>query len=115
MSRVVVAALSVLCGCAGWHAIEMPVDTALAPRQQVQLWRGSKAEMLHAVRVTQDSVFGVPFHQPPSCDRCRVAFPRASVDSIRLGNQETPGIVFASIPFVILIYLLIELRGDILN
>jgi hypothetical protein len=40
----------------------------------------------HAVRISADSVSGVPFLQPTSCDSCRTALPRASVDSIRLGN-----------------------------
>ena len=110
MSRAAVLALSLLWGCAGWYALDLPADTVLAPRQQVQVWRGSNADVLHAVRVTEDSLFGVPFHKPPSCDSCRVALPRAAVDSVRLGNQETPAILVSAIPFALLIYLIITLR-----
>jgi hypothetical protein len=36
--------------------------------------------------VTSDSITGIPYLQPINCDTCRVALPRATVDSIRLGN-----------------------------
>lgn len=48
-----------------------------------------------------------------ACAACVVALPRAAIDSVRLGNQETSGMVFATIPFVIIIYLLITLRGPL--
>jgi hypothetical protein len=114
MRRAAVGALSLLAGCAGWSYLELPADTVLAPRQQVQIWSGSTAQVFHAVRVTEDSLFGVPFQKPPACDSCRVALPRAAVDSVRTGNLEGPGIVFATLPFVVLIYLMITLRdlGD---
>lgn len=40
----------------------------------------------HALVVATDSISGVPFTRPPACDSCRVAVPRALVDSVRLGN-----------------------------
>jgi hypothetical protein len=36
--------------------------------------------------IADDSISGVPFTSSPSCDSCRVAVPRAMVDSVRLGN-----------------------------
>ena len=69
----------------------MSVDS-LAPappaRQQVQVWRGGGAVALHAVRVRGDSLSGVPFHLPPSCDTCRVAIAVSAIDSVRVGDQE---------------------------
>jgi hypothetical protein len=56
----------------------------------------------------------VPFHRPSSCDTCRVALPRRQVDSLRVGNQEAPAIVVASLPFVLVILLLNGLRGQIM-
>jgi len=38
------------------------------------------------VRFTGDSISGIPFTKLRSCDRCRVSFPRATVDSLRAGN-----------------------------
>jgi hypothetical protein len=36
--------------------------------------------------ITPDSVSGIPFLAPLTCDSCRVGFPRAQVDSIKLGD-----------------------------
>lgn len=87
-------------GCAGWYRIEVPTDTVLARRQQVQIWQGSRSQVLHAVRVRADTVSGIPFFQPLSCDSCLVTIPRAGVDSLRLGNQEGPAIAGIMLPLV---------------
>ena len=75
------------CG-AGWHREDVAPQRQLPVRQQVQVWVGDEARVLHAVIVDSTSVSGVPFHQSPDCDTCRVAVARNTVDSIRLGNQE---------------------------
>ena len=74
-------------GCtAGWHQ-PSPVETArLDSRQQVQVWRRGAAVRWHAVRVSADSISGVPYLRPVGCDSCRLSYPRAAVDSIRLGQ-----------------------------
>lgn len=85
-ARLAPAALVAL-GCgAGWHQPVSPVAGALPPRQQVQVWRGGTAFQLHAVVVTADSVTGIPYTRPVTCDSCRIGLPRAEADSIRLGN-----------------------------
>ena len=106
-----VAALSVVFGCAGWTRVAVQSDTTLAPRQQVQVWQGSHARVLHAVRFSGDSLVGVPFQKPPSCDSCRVAIARSNVDSLRLGNMETPGIAGSALPFILLAMLAVALSG----
>jgi hypothetical protein len=74
-------------GCgAGWHQAPTPASGVFPPRQQVQLWRDGKAVQLHAVVVTADSVTGIPYIRPLTCDSCRITLQRAAVDSIRLGN-----------------------------
>ncbi len=79
------AVLSASCG-AGWHQLKQLEAGALAPRQQIQVWSGGTARRWHAVRVGPDSITGIPFAQPTTCDTCRIAVPRAAVDSIRLGD-----------------------------
>lgn len=75
-------------GCgAGWRWVD-PVPASLPPRQQVQVWQGGHARVLHAVTHTPDSLSGVPYHLSPACDSCRVTLPLASIDSMRLGNME---------------------------
>jgi hypothetical protein len=100
-------------GCfAGWHHVTPPPDTTLTPRQQVQLWQGRTSRVFHAVRIKTDSLYGIPFQQPPTCDSCTVAFPLAEIDSLRLGNQETPGLAIVSLSFgALLVGLYILLHG----
>ena len=110
-ARVAVLAVSLLCGCAGWQRLVIASDTTLAPRQQVQVWQGSRARVFHAVRVSGDSLVGVPFQQPPTCDSCRVGIARSEVDSLRLGNMETGGILVSALPFLALAFLVAALSG----
>jgi hypothetical protein len=58
---------------------------SLSPRQQVQVWSGGTARRWHAVQVGADSISGIPFIQATTCDSCRIALPRAAVDSVRQG------------------------------
>jgi hypothetical protein len=38
------------------------------------------------VQVEADTIRGIPYLRPIDCDTCRLALPRAAVDSLRLGN-----------------------------
>jgi hypothetical protein len=87
------------CG-AGWQTVSQPWPESVAPRQQVEVWSDHRATRLHGVVITPDSVSGVPFLAPLSCDSCRVGFPRAQVDSIRVGDP--PGGLWASTGLVLL-------------
>lgn len=89
------------CG-AGWHREDVPPERDLPPRQQVQIWAGPRSRVLHAVRLEPDAFTGVPFHLPPGCDSCRVAVPRASVDSIRLGSLERGALRSLGLGYVVL-------------
>ena len=104
-------ALGLVCGCGSWQRVELRSDTTLAPRQQVQVWRGHNAKLLHAVRLSADSVVGVPFQLPPSCDTCRVAYARSDIDSLRVGDQETAAMLVSALPFLALGVLMITLAG----
>lgn len=89
------------CG-AGWHRIEPPAPSTLPRRQQVEVWQGSHRLQLHAVRLADDSISGVPYIRPPECDSCRVSVPVAAVDSLRTGNPstgfwKTVGVVFGGL------------------
>ena len=61
--------------------------------------------------VRGDSLTGVPFTRPPSCDSCRVAIPLTSVDSVRLGNLEGAGLLVSTVPFMVLFALVIALAA----
>ncbi len=73
------------CG-AGWRPIPVAAPSDLPPRQQVQVWRRGEALQLHGLRLTEDSVSGIPYLQPLTCDSCRIAIPRTEMDSLRTGN-----------------------------
>ena len=60
----------------------------LPAKQQAEVWHQGRAERWHAVVLTADSVSGIPYLLPPSCDSCRVALTRTAVDSVRLGHPE---------------------------
>ena len=83
MVPILLALLVQGCG-AGWHQVATP--ERLAPRQQVQVWHQGEAQRWHALQVRADSVSGIPYHRSIDCDSCRVVWPRAIVDSIRVGN-----------------------------
>lgn len=108
MTRMAFAALALgVTACAGWHRVEVAPES-LPPRQDVQVWTGHDSRTLHGVVITPDSVYGVPFQLPLACDTCRVAFPRARVDSIRLGSEGTNGALWtlgvgAALLFVVVV------------
>jgi len=64
------ALLATGCG-AGWHQPGTAPTGALPPRQQVQVWQAGSALRWHAVRISGDSVSGIPFMKSIACDSCR--------------------------------------------
>lgn len=72
------------------------------PRQQIEIWRGSKAITLHGVHIREDSLHGVPFWQRPDCAACRIAVPLENVDSLRLVDNERSWMILAGLPFAAL-------------
>lgn len=73
------------CG-AGWHQPPQLTPGVLPRRQQVEIWQQGQVRRWHAVAITPDSLSGIAWLQPVTCDSCRVTVPRSNVDSIRLGN-----------------------------
>ena len=81
------AVLLLLTGCGpGWERTDVAPGTALEARDQFLIHHGAVTDRWHAVKISEDSVVGIPWLQPIDCDSCRVALPRASVDSIRAGH-----------------------------
>jgi hypothetical protein len=86
------------CG-AGWRTLAGVDSKVLEPRQQAQVWMQDRMVRLHALRVSADSVRGIPYLQPLSCDTCWLAFPREGVDSIRVGDP--PGGFLATMSLIL--------------
>jgi hypothetical protein len=90
MSRYVSSYFLLVCltGCsAGWTRSGQVAPGQYPPRQQVQVWAGGHAQVLHAVRIDSLSVSGIPFQLSPQCDSCRIVIPVTSIDSLRTGNK----------------------------
>ncbi len=74
-------------GCGvGWQAQPIPLPAPLPSRQQAQVWRSGAMTRLHGIVLTGDSLSGIPYLQPLSCDSCRVVVPLRGVDSLRTGD-----------------------------
>jgi hypothetical protein len=69
-----------------WDREEMILPGNLPPEQQVKIWSADSVFWWHAVVYTRDSITGIPYTIPTTCDSCRIALPRQAVDSIRVGN-----------------------------
>lgn len=83
--RPLLALLLTGCG-AGWRSLPPLAPSELPPDQQVQVWSRGSARQWHGVMVTAETISGIPFVRPLSCDSCRLAIPRAEVDSLRAGS-----------------------------
>jgi hypothetical protein len=70
-----------------WTRIEIAPDSWPPPRRDFEVWTGGRIRTLHAVRITADSLTGVPFFRPPDCDSCRISIPMRQIDSLRTGNK----------------------------
>jgi len=90
-----------LCGCTPWQRVDPEPAQALPARRQFLVWVDDHPTRLHALRISADSVTGVPFLQSPDCDSCRVGFRRGQVDSMQTGEAESAGVAWALAPYLV--------------
>ena len=77
-------------GCAvRWQATTLPASTEIEPHRYAELWIDGRRHLLHRISAGADSVSGVPGGQSGDCAKCRVAYARAEIDSIRSGDPES--------------------------
>lgn len=77
--------------------------------QRFQLWRQGNAIQLHAVRVTDDSILGIPDCAPT----LTLAFPRGEVDSLlKAHNPGAGGAVLGGVAGAIGMLMLLTWRMD---
>jgi hypothetical protein len=62
----------------------------LPREQQVKIWSGDTVYRWHAAIYTRDSVTGIPYKMPATCDSCRLALSRYAIDSIYVGYPSSP-------------------------
>lgn len=83
---LLVACLAIA-GCAGsWAHAEPQSLSGLSWSERVRVWRPSGMVEWQVVRVTPDSLSGIPAWQDIDCERCRQVVARADVDSVQVVN-----------------------------
>jgi hypothetical protein len=85
MSRFAFLLLATGCNSGVWERRRIEQPTPLEPYDIVWIWSGGQLEKWHAVVITPDSVFGIPYKISLRCDSCRRSMPRTQVDSIKVG------------------------------
>ena len=101
---VATALLLLLSACsAALVPVPPPYSAAVPPRTVLRLYRGQSATDLHAVRWAADSVSGIPYFQPLTCDTCRIILARTAIDSVKqVKGREGLGMLAAALPFAVL-------------
>jgi hypothetical protein len=74
------APIVLLGACLGGRA-RLDEWTPLDARQTVDVWSHGRRLRLHGATVLLDSITGIPYDMPLTCDSCRVGLPRAQIDS----------------------------------
>jgi hypothetical protein len=69
-----------------WSRRSLDSLTPLPARQQLQVWQGTRAIVVHGVQVDSTRLTAIPYYQRLDCDSCLIALPRLSIDSVRVGN-----------------------------
>jgi hypothetical protein len=99
-------------GCAGRRPtyahsqVQPPVD------QEWRVSAGSRSLTWHAIRLSVDSISGIPLHQRVDCDSCRVTVALTEVDSIQVRNNERTLFVILGVLVAITVFMLLSLRGS---
>jgi hypothetical protein len=81
-----------------WSGAKPPTPQEFPARKQVQVWTDDRSWRLHGVRITADTLSGIPFMQSLDCDSCRTVLPLATVDSIKMGRSEAASIAIVVVP-----------------
>lgn len=77
--------VSLVAGCTtswGQRPLDRPIP--VAPTYPVWIWSRGAVHKWYAVRMTHDSVSGIPFEMPLTCDSCRRSLSRTRVDSMKI-------------------------------
>jgi len=86
--RTLVAGALLAAGCATYRG-QRPLDplTPVDPKHPVWIWSDGVVKKWYAVIITPDSVSGVQYELPETCDLCRSSLPRSQVDSMKVGFE----------------------------
>jgi len=92
LRRVCLVCTVIVAGCSttsvGWRRIDQA--TPIKSDELVWIWRPAESNKWHGVIVTPDSVSGIPYDMPLTCDDCRQRLPRTAVDSMQVAYVTHP-------------------------
>jgi len=91
-----------LAGCTFRHRLAVPFPATLPPDQRVEVWQGAQRTVLTHVAFDSAAVAGQVVPWQPACGSCRVAIPRAQVDSVVLVNHDVAWAIGGTVGLVTL-------------
>ena len=100
--RIVILGFLLLAACTFRHRLAVPYPATLPVDQRVEVWRGSEHVMLVRVSFDSAAVAGQKVPWQPACGSCRVAIPRAQVDSVVLVNHDVAWAIGGTVGLVTL-------------
>ncbi|MEO8030843.1 MAG: hypothetical protein ABJC74_17900 [Gemmatimonadota bacterium] len=94
-----------LAGCSGTYRVALPPVPPPEQGERFEIWHAGATERWRSLKVTTDSVSGLPFLRPVECEGCRVSLARSAVDSVRVYEPFAGKSVFIIAPlgFVLLV------------
>lgn len=92
-------------GCASQGAWDgsFGLPTPLWPQALVRIWSGGEVQEWHAVVITEDTVSGIPYQMPVTCESCVVRIPRTQVDSMKVEYKKTNALEMVGLLAAILV------------
>jgi hypothetical protein len=93
--------LVVIVGCGGTRVIDESAHPKLQPNDLVEFYyRGAKVQ-LDSVRLTRDSVSGIPWHEPTLCCK-RVSYALADISTPKIRTFPALGAILGLVAAVLL-------------
>ena len=88
MSRICLACALLTTACSPhWRSLA-PGPQQIEPGVTVRVWRSGGDVSLWGVRLSGDSLSGIPVRQGLDCTNCRIAYPVASIDSLQTAKTD---------------------------
>ncbi|HEX5004575.1 MAG TPA: hypothetical protein VFV65_04625 [Gemmatimonadales bacterium] len=97
--------------CVRWEAATIAPESTLPANRQFKVWIGGTATELRAVRVSRDSLSGLPIGAPARCDSCRVSVPLAVVDSTQSQSSDVLPVILIAGPLLFFVVALVRNQG----
>ena len=111
---VTLGLVSIIASCARVQRVALDPVPIFDTRDLVEVWGPDSTARLHAVRIDGDTLSGVSYLMPTSCDSCRISVPLAGVDSLRAGStgEKTTLLILGGVAAWLAIFAIIFQSGS---